>query len=90
MEFKLMVDGDQVALPRVLNDVKLITTWETHDGKLMQIHHTFTHEAIIVDVLDESEAPEENVFTEAIGYGDLVERSFEAQDSDQSLFYAID
>lgn len=52
-KFTLLVDGQKVALPEVLNDVKIIVEEvEEVEDVNAQVHHTFTHEGVIVDVID--------------------------------------
>lgn len=88
MHFKLYVDGQEIPLPKILNDLKVVACSHPQDGPIVQVHHTFTHEGLVLDVLDEAEAPEENVFTEVVAYEDLIDRAFEAQDNNEPLYRA--
>lgn len=49
-KFKVLVDGKEVALPTVNNDVKVIVEQVDEEGT--QVHHNFTHEGVVMDVVD--------------------------------------
>lgn len=82
MQFKLLIDGKEVEIPTPLNDLKVIISDDERlqlDGpdlsvQDVEVHYTFTHEAVIVDAINnEAEDLEPSVIgTYSIGFDDLV------------------
>jgi len=73
---KLFVNGTLKTTFDV-DSVKIVVEGEDDDGQKIQIHHNFTQEGVIVDLIDEAEAPEDVIATSSTTYTDLAMKLLE-------------
>ena len=54
MKIRVLVDGVEISIP-VLNDVKVIVDFDEEEADDTSIHHTFTYEGVISDLIEAGE-----------------------------------